>query len=257
MQFDRIISVRNDRTVFRDGSTCIKVSSEDYPASAILSEAMNMAAAAEAGLSVPKLHEVNVFEKNRLITYEYIAGGPIGCCDKDSPDFRTERLNLLINAQLAVNGASCPECIRRPSTAAGFGIDFPARNEHEQADEFELVQNAFNGGRKAAFAGNALCHGNLAPENVILTPEGKLYVIDWAYAYPGVPESDAAICFLKLLLTCGERTAREYLELYFKRACPHSLDAVTALLPFAASMLYNREKAAGRKLLLSIIKKYQ
>ena len=31
MQFDRIISVRNNRTVFRDGELCIKVLEDDFP----------------------------------------------------------------------------------------------------------------------------------------------------------------------------------------------------------------------------------
>ena len=53
MQFDRIISVRNNRTVFRDGELCIKVLEDDFPASFVLSEATNMVAAAEAGLNVP------------------------------------------------------------------------------------------------------------------------------------------------------------------------------------------------------------
>lgn len=57
-----------------------------------------------------------------------------------------------------------------------------------------------------------------------------------------------------LWLTCGEQTAREYFELYLKRNGSCSSDAITTLLPFAASMLYNRENAAGKKLLLSIMK---
>ena len=72
MQFDRIISVRNNRTVFRDGELCIKVLEDDFPASFVLSEATNMVAAAEAGLNVPKLREVNLHGNKRLITYDYI-----------------------------------------------------------------------------------------------------------------------------------------------------------------------------------------
>ena len=68
MQFDRIISVRNNRTVFRDGELCIKVLEDDFPASFVLSEATNMVAAAEAGLNVPKLREVNLHGNKRLIT---------------------------------------------------------------------------------------------------------------------------------------------------------------------------------------------
>lgn len=114
MQFDRIISVRNNRTVFRDGELCIKVLEDDFPASFVLSEATNMVAAAEAGLNVPKLREVNLHGNKRLITYGYIVGSPILCSDRDDADFRAQRLNLLIDAQLSINGTRCPECIRNP-----------------------------------------------------------------------------------------------------------------------------------------------
>ena len=53
MQFDRIISVRNNRTVFRDGELCINVLEDVFRASFVLSEASNMFAAAEAGLNIP------------------------------------------------------------------------------------------------------------------------------------------------------------------------------------------------------------
>ena len=212
MQFDRIISVRNNRTVFRDGELCIKVLEDDFPASFVLSEATNMVAAAEAGLNVPKLREVNLHGNKRLITYDYIVGSPILCSDSDDADFRAQRLNLLIDAQLSINGTRCPEYIRNPRTVPNFRSIDTACAAHE------------------------------------------LYIIDWAYAYTGTPESDAAICCLMLWLTCGEQTAREYFELYLKRNGSCSSDAITTLLPFAASMLYNRENAAGKKLLLSIMK---
>lgn len=254
MQFDRIISVRNNRTVFRDGELCIKVLEDDFPASFVLSEATNMVAAAEAGLDVPKLREVNLHGNKRLITYDYIVGSPILCSDRDDADFRAQRLNLLIDAQLSINGIRCPECIRNPRTVPNFRSTGTACTAHDEPNAADIVQIAFNSGKHAAFAGDKLCHGNLTPENVILSSGGELYIIDWAYAYPGTPESDAAICCLILWLTCGEQTAREYFELYLKRNGSCSSDAITTLLPFAASMLYNRENAAGKKLLLSIMK---
>ncbi len=254
MQFDRIISVRNNRTVFRDGELCIKVLEDDFPASFVLSEATNMVAAAEAGLNVPKLREVNLHGNKRLITYDYIVGSPILCSDRNDSDFRAQRLNLLIDAQLSINGTRCPECIRNPRTVPNFRSTGTACMAHDEPNAADIVQIAFNSGKHAAFAGDKLCHGNLAPENVILSSGGELYIIDWAYAYTGTPESDAAICCLMLWLTCGEQTAREYFELYLKRNVSCSSDAITTLLPFAASMLYNRENAAGKKLLLSIMK---
>ena len=164
MQFDRIISVRNNRTVFRDGELCIKVLEDDFPASFVLSEATNMVAAAEAGLNVPKLREVNLHGNKRLITYDYIVGSPILCSDRDDADFRAQRLNLLIDAQLSINGTRCPECIRNPRTVPNFRSTGTACTAHDEPNAADIVQIAFNSGKHAAFAGDKLCHGNLAPE---------------------------------------------------------------------------------------------
>ena len=159
MQFDRIISVRNNRTVFRDGELCIKVLEDDFPASFVLSEATNMVAAAEAGLNVPKLREVNLHGNKRLITYDYIVGSPILCSDRDDADFRAQRLNLLIDAQLSINGTRCPECIRNPRTVPNFRSTGTACTAHDEPNAADIVQIAFNSGKHAAFTGDKLCHG--------------------------------------------------------------------------------------------------
>ena len=157
MQFDRIISVRNNRTVFRDGELCIKVLEDDFPASFVLSEATNMVAAAEAGLNVPNLREVSLHGNKRLITYDYIVGSPILCSDRDDVDFRAQRLNLLIDAQLSINGTRCPECIRNPRTAPNFRSTGTACTAHDEPNAADIVQIAFNSGKHAAFAGDKLC----------------------------------------------------------------------------------------------------
>ena len=55
MNFDRIIAVRNDKTVYRDGDRCVKVFGGGYTCAEVLNEAHNQALALEAGLRVPKV----------------------------------------------------------------------------------------------------------------------------------------------------------------------------------------------------------
>ena len=43
MRLDRIIAVRNDKTVYRDGDRCLKVFSNAYSASQVLREAQLLA----------------------------------------------------------------------------------------------------------------------------------------------------------------------------------------------------------------------
>ena len=43
MKLDRIIAVRNHKTVYRDGALCMKVFDETYSKADILAEALNQA----------------------------------------------------------------------------------------------------------------------------------------------------------------------------------------------------------------------
>ena len=41
MNLDRIIAVRTDKTVYRDGDRCLKVFNEDFSKADVLNEALN------------------------------------------------------------------------------------------------------------------------------------------------------------------------------------------------------------------------
>lgn len=55
MNLDRVIAVRNSKTVYQDGDTCIKVFTGRVAAADVLREAANQAAARDAGLPVPEV----------------------------------------------------------------------------------------------------------------------------------------------------------------------------------------------------------
>ena len=43
MNLDRVIAVRNTKTVYRDGNRCIKVFDDHYSKADVLNEALNLA----------------------------------------------------------------------------------------------------------------------------------------------------------------------------------------------------------------------
>ena len=55
MNLDRVIAVRNAKTIFRDGEKCVKVFNENYSKADILNEALNQARIEETGLHIPKI----------------------------------------------------------------------------------------------------------------------------------------------------------------------------------------------------------
>ncbi len=60
MNLDRVIAVRNSKTVYRDGDKCIKVFSEDYSKADVLNEALNQARIETTGIKIPKILEVTM-----------------------------------------------------------------------------------------------------------------------------------------------------------------------------------------------------
>ena len=62
MRLDRIIAVRNDKTIYRDGEYCMKVFVSGHKKSDIFAEALSQARAEETGLRVPELHEVSMLD---------------------------------------------------------------------------------------------------------------------------------------------------------------------------------------------------
>ena len=55
MNLDRIISVQNSITVFRDGDRCLKVFNEDCAKADVINEALNQARMEETTVIVPKI----------------------------------------------------------------------------------------------------------------------------------------------------------------------------------------------------------
>ena len=61
-----------------------------------------------------------------------------------------------------------------------------------------------------------LCHGNFGPENIVITDDNKVYIVDWIGASLGNASADVAKTYLKLALTSTE-TAEKYLNLFCKK----------------------------------------
>ena len=61
-------------------------------------------------------------------------------------------------------------------------------------------------------------HGDFCPENIIVTPDGEYYIIDWAHVTQGNASADAARTFLIFNLRGQKDVADKYLNLFCKKA---------------------------------------
>jgi len=62
-----------------------------------------------------------------------------------------------------------------------------------------------------------LLHGDFNPANVIVSPDGRKFIIDWAHATQGNARCDAARTYLLFKLEGKDDLAEEYLKLFSEK----------------------------------------
>ena len=107
MKLDRVIAVRNNKTIYRDGDRCIKVFNEEYSKADVLNEALNQARIEETGLKIPKVLEVTMIDGKWAIVSEYIKGKTLAQMMQEEPEKKDEYLSLMVDIQLEAQRKTC------------------------------------------------------------------------------------------------------------------------------------------------------
>ena len=97
MKLDKVIAVRNSKTVYRDSNKCIKTFIQGYSKADIMNEAYNLSLIEETGLNTPKLSEVTTVDGKWAIVTEYIKGKTLSQLMSESPDKKEEYMHFLLN----------------------------------------------------------------------------------------------------------------------------------------------------------------
>ena len=108
MKLEKIVAVRNTKTIYRDGDKIVKLFDEHYSKADILNEALNQARVEETGLNIPKLLEVTKIEGKWAIVIEYIPGKTLEQLMKEHPEKTDEYLNLFVDLQMEVHSKKAP-----------------------------------------------------------------------------------------------------------------------------------------------------
>ena len=108
MNLDRVIAVRNTKTVYRDGDKCIKVFNDTYKKSEVLNEALNQSMVEETGINMPKLIEVLMIDGKWSIVSEYVSGKTLAQLIEEQPEKKKEYIEKLVDIQLDIHSRSCP-----------------------------------------------------------------------------------------------------------------------------------------------------
>ena len=205
MKLDRIIAVRNNKTVYRDGDLCMKVFDATYSKADVLNEALNQARVEETGLNIPKIHEVTVLDGKWTIITQYVEGKTLAQLMQEKPEKKDEYLEMFVNLQTEVQSKSCPLLtkLKDKMNRKISMTDFDATTRYELLTRLDGMPKH-----------NKLCHGDFNPSNIIITSDGTPYILDWAHATQGNASADVARTYLLFWLNGDIEGAEKYLDLF-------------------------------------------
>ena len=241
MKLDNVIAVRKAKKVYRDGDKCIKVFDKDYSKADVLNEALNQARIEETGLNIPKILEVTTIDGKWAIVSEFIEGVTLAELMEKNPDKLDEYLNVLVDVQLEIQSKTCPllNKLKDKMNRKISEADLDATTRYELHSRLEGMPKH-----------NKVCHGDINPSNIIVTNDGKYYIIDWSHATQGNASADAARTYLLFCLKENEEIAKKYLEIFCNKS-DTAKQYVEKWLPIVAASQSVKGNEDERQFLLS------
>ena len=209
MNLDRVIAVRNNKTIYRDGERCIKVFNAEYSKADVLNEALNQARIEETGLNIPKILEVTMVDGKWAIVYEYIKGKTLAQLMAEDADNKEKYIEMLVDLQMTVHTKTSPllNKLKDKMSRKIAQTDFDATTRYDLHTRLEAMPKH-----------NKVCHGDFNPSNVVVTEDGSLYILDWAHATQGNASADVARTYLLFWLNGDIEGAELYLNLFCKKS---------------------------------------
>ena len=241
MKLDNVIAERKHKKIYRDGNLVAKVFDESFPKSDVLNEALNQARVEETGLNIPKIEEVTKIDGKWAIISDYIEGKTLKELMDENPDKIDEYMNLFVDVQLKILRKKCPLLKR---------IKDKMQDKISQADLDATTRYELHTRLASMKKHSKVCHGDFNPSNVIITPEGVPYVLDWSHATQGNGAADAARTYLLFMLNGQKDLAEKYIKLYcFKSDTARQY--INNWMPIVAASQSVKGNPEERELLLS------
>lgn len=241
MKLDQVIAVRKNKTIYRDGDRCIKIFDEGYSKADVLNEALNQARIEETGLNIPRVLEVTMINGMWAIVSDYIEGQTLAELMVKNPQRKDEYLELLVDLQLTMHSKTCPllNKLKDKMNRKIYQTQLDATARYELHSRLEGMPKH-----------NKVCHGDFNPSNIIITPDGTPYILDWSHATQGNASADAARTYLLFNLAGDYETAHAYLKLFCKKS-DTAMQYVQRWMPIVAASQSVKGNPEEQEFLLS------
>ena len=241
MKMERIIAVRNQKTLYSDGDKCIKVFDENYSKADILNEALNQARVEETGLHIPRILEVTSVDGKWAIVSDYIKGKTLAQLMQENPDAIENYLTMFVDLQLEMHSKTCPMLgkLKDKMNRKISQTELDATTRYDLHTRLESMPKH-----------NKLCHGDFNPSNIIIAKDGTPYILDWSHATQGNASADAARTYLLFWLNGEIELAEQYLKLFCTKS-DTAKQYVQKWMPIVAASQSVKGNANEREFLLS------
>ncbi len=203
------IKKRPHKEIRREGDKLIKIFDESFSKADVLNEALNLARIEETDIKTPELLDVEKIDGKWAITSTYIEGRTLEELMEESPEKEDEYLEKFVDLQLEIFSQRAPHLnkIKDKMHTKISASDYEATVRYDLHNRLEGMKTH-----------KKVLHGDYNPSNIIVTPDGDYYVIDWAHATQGNASADAARTYLVFNLEGKKELADKYLKLFCKKA---------------------------------------
>ena len=225
MKLDKIIAVRNNKTIYRDGDKCIKVFDTTFSKANVLNEALNQARIEETELNIPRILEVTMIDGKWAIVVDYIEGKTLEQLMQENPEKKDEYLQYFVDIHLSVHAQKCPllNVLKHKMDRKINESTLDATTRYDLHTRLESMPKHYK-----------VCHGDFNPSNIIINNEGVPYILDWSHVTQGNASADAARTYLLFWLSGDIDSAKKYLNLFCKKT-DTALQYVQRWMPLVAA----------------------
>ena len=243
MEIEKILIERTNKRIYKSGKFVVKEFDTDFSKSDILNEALNQARVEETGLKIPQLEEVKKIDGKWAIVLDYIEGKTLAEIIENDRKNLEMYMEKFVDIQIEIHSKRSP-LLNKLKDKMSRKID---ETNLDATTRYEL-HTRLEGMPKH----NKVCHGDFNPSNIIITPAGDYYVLDWSHATQGNASADVARTYLLFSLKGDKEAAEMYLNMFCKKT-DTAKQYVQLCLPIVAESQSVKGNEEEREFLLNWI----
>lgn len=209
MHIDKILAERKNKKIYKSGNFVVKEFDKDFSKSDILNEALNQARVEETGLRIPQLEEVTKIDGKWSIVVDYIEGKTLAEIIENDRENLEKYMEKFVDIQMEIHSKKSPllNKLKDKMNRKISETNLDATTRYELHTRLEGMPKH-----------TKVCHGDFNPSNIIISPTGDYYVLDWSHATQGNASADAARTYLLFSLKGDTKAAEMYMDIFCKKS---------------------------------------